>query len=557
MKNKLSKNERIRISLLIPFMLCIIGPLEIYTGNLSEFNFYLYDFIFYCILSTIVVFVVFYSFFSFIPCGISKYFYILALYFVVMSYLQNMFLNKGIANTDGSKVEWDNLQSEKITNLIIWVVIFVIVLFISFIKRDIVYSVSVKLSTIILAIFIVEFIGLVVTALGHKGVDNNYVLSGRNQYELGYDQNIIVLLLDEYSNEDFEEMLELDNDLCNELKDFTYFSNADSHYCYTLPSIPHILSGVEVDTTIEKEEWLEKIWKEEKCSSFYEELHNSEYICEIYPGYDEYVVLGDYKNIMNCFDNVDKKKPRTNGFLIYRLFEKMTLYKYVPIVAKEPFEQDYNVFTQTVIYDLEDGSIDYYNGKVYEHVVNKGLKVSDDIKNKYSFYHLGGCHGPYNTAADGTYMEDSTIEDARLGINELLKAYIQELKGMGKYEDSLIIIMADHGMHTDKNKPQPIFFIKKPYENNDKLKVSTAPISFDEYNATILDSLGLNYTKYGKSMFEWSDDDIRERELWYPEGNQKFIVYTYTGDRNQIKEKIANNDYKEVPAAGNWTWDGK
>ena len=64
--------------------------------------------------------------------------------------------------------------------------------------------------------------------------------------------------------------------------------------------------------------------------------------------------------------------------------------------------------------------------------------------------------------------------------------FLDELKNMGVYDNSTIIITADHEKIMTVDGIQPIFFIKEPYKKNDRLAVCSSPVSAEEFMPTIM-----------------------------------------------------------------------
>ena len=83
--------------------------------------------------------------------------------------------------------------------------------------------------------------------------------------------------------------------------------------------------------------------------------------------------------------------------------------------------------------------------------------------------------------------------------------YIDALKAVGIYDDTTLIIMADHGFNNtqinsvkaaglavDEDRTNPIFIIKRSGERNDKMRVVDLPTSHDAFFDTIRESMGLS-----------------------------------------------------------------
>lgn len=79
----------------------------------------------------------------------------------------------------------------------------------------------------------------------------------------------------------------------------------------------------------------------------------------------------------------------------------------------------------------------------------------------------------------------------------MLDAYLQQLKDLGIYDNSTIIITADHGSEA---RSQMIFFMKGKNETHDSMQTTNAPISLNDLVPTIVEAIGEDYAPYGQSV---------------------------------------------------------
>ena len=143
----------------------------------------------------------------------------------------------------------------------------------------------------------------------------------------------------------------------------------------------------------------------------------------------------------------------------------------------------------------------------------------------------------------------------------MLEAYLNELKTLGVYDDSTIIITSDHG---DIEYPQIIFFIKEKQEFNESLSGTNAPITLDELVPTIVQSLDKDYSEFGYSIHDFCPDQQRERLLYirdydasYPDvprydgissgGSNVYHLYNYTGNIDDQIHALQNYQYTTIP----------
>ena len=142
----------------------------------------------------------------------------------------------------------------------------------------------------------------------------------------------------------------------------------------------------------------------------------------------------------------------------------------------------------------------------------------------------------------------------------VISEYIQQMKDFHIYDTSTIIITTDHG---DFEDPNSILFIKPAGQRQDEMTISHAPISQAEFMATIAEAAGLEKEQFGKSIFDISEDESRERCTYirwydpqYPDfpgkGTNAIQEYCYTGNIETVIQMIQNEDYVSYPLADAW-----
>ena len=211
-----------------------------------------------------------------------------------------------------------------------------------------------------------------------------------------------------------------------------------------------------------------------------------------------------------------------------------------------------------------DNIINYANSDFYSDLLAKGLTINDSEK-YVIFHHLNGIHELINDE-NCIRVESSTLEDTVKGIMVMLEEYLLQLQELGVYDNSTIIITADHGTHA---YPQSVFFIKHANEHHEQMQITNAPISLDELAPTIAKITTGEYEYLGKSIYDFEENEQRERTLYigtydtgYPsvkrfdntaiDGHNVFRLYTYTGDINDYFHKYEYNIYDLVPTADSY-----
>ena len=307
---KVSFRNRILASALIMafpvMMVWILGPLEIFAGNVGELFFGTGDFFWMFLAPSLAVIAIGAVFLSMLPDKVRRFLHALIFAVSLCCYMQNLLLNQALIKTDGSKVDWALYSPYSIITTGTWIIVIYTVLLLLFwgpiekkerpIFSTVVISIFAWLSSqndiddrkkiltcvaiqilcvillwvrrichvsgwlpkerfkersetapIILSAFFVliqtvAVISLLFTNPYSVKEEKMYALSGEQEFSVAPGKNIIVLILDRYGNKAYENMLEETPEAGEILKDFTFYNNANSRYNYTFPSLTHMLT---------------------------------------------------------------------------------------------------------------------------------------------------------------------------------------------------------------------------------------------------------------------------------------------------------------------------
>lgn len=550
------KFKRIGLIMLLPMISYgVLGPLEIYFGNQHEFAFQYTDFIGMFAVLCIVTWLSASTVIAAMPEKVGNVIGGLALGIGAASYIQNMFMNVKLSEVDGSPMRWEELGSFPAINLVVWIVIIAAVLCVLFKSGggkswD---SISFALASFLSVIQLVAVAYMFITAPPAEKKEASLCISGVEQFTVSPNDNIIVFVLDSTGNTAWENALELFPDASDVLRDFVFYNNADCHYSSTFPSMVHFLTGEDFEFSGKSQDWLAKAWNSERSISFWNELEQGNYTCYLFSNDN----FGDNANLVDKFDNIYLIEMEVNKLSLARLLTEMSVYKHAPYILKPYFETLTQEFNNIIGY-TDKVTVSGVNGWFYQKLVKKKLSVNYEMENAFILHHLVGMHKPYVTNADGYLVEESTAEENMKSLFVILDEYFQQLRNLGLYDDATIIVTADHGSWNEGDR-QPIFLIKRSNETHNELQINTAPISLDDFQATILDILGKDYSQYGSSIYDWSEGSYRERTVYmnvndsdYPDVTgasfNVYYGYHYSTDKEELNRKVAGGPEEVMPA---------
>ena len=127
-------------------------------------------------------------------------------------------------------------------------------------------------------------------------------------------------------------------------------------------------------------------------------------------------------------------------------------------------------------------------------------------------------------------MKDGTYEQNAEASITLAAMYIDALKKSGAYDDTALIIMADHGYNGDYTseyefmRQAALFLVKGRGETHDTMQTSQIPVAYEDLPGAyerLMDGERSN------GIFDWQENDSRERRFLYYDFNKEDIMIEY------------------------------
>ena len=419
-------------------------------------------------------------------------------------YCQYIFMNGSLPSALGEPVDWEKLGAGRAVNTAVWCLLLalpVVYAALTLRSKALGGNAAVRYAHVLAGLFIggVQVISLVVmifTSGRSLSAHERYMLDNSEQFVVSDKKNIVTFILDAADRHYFDDMYEKEPERFGFLKDFTYYDNACMMYDATYISIPQMLSGTEELPEYDLGEWLNSSWSSDPCEAFYSRLHEAGYRVNVY---------GDFA--YNCnpfagkFDNClyqTEDTIRVNYDNVYKNLNALAAYRYMPMILKESFVSEVEDLDRAIVY--ENTSI--MDNKAY--LESLDLKVSDSGSGYFIVEHLLGTH----------WQAGGTVPERVSDCLDVLKRYTDQLKELGLYDSSTIIVTGDHGEHFGKDSV-PIWYIKPAGAHNDEMQVSHAPIHHTDFLATCIAAAGLKKdtdgSLFGRSVFDIGEDEQRER----------------------------------------------
>lgn len=488
--NKQKSIVAISVSAALVFLYLILGPVEIYYSNFDEFSFTMKDFIPEFIAVSVAVSLVSLLILILFDDKIFKAICTVIFAGLVCSYIQYMFMNNHLMDADGGLRTADEVGSFATITFIVWIAVIIVVCVISIILKKNWDKMVTYVSLILVVMQFMAIVSLVISNIGRN--KDYYWMSGKEQFNIASDENIIVLIPDSFCRGVLDDVLKEYPDAMDSFNDFTYYINANSIYNRTYMSMIHMFTGEQFDESIDRYEWTKNSFEAERPKKFFGLLKDKNYKINLYTKdilYEEFVQ--DY------FDNVEEVKIHVMHGYLFNTLLKMSTYRYVPYICKAPF--NVSMLGIETIYKYEGVAPCWKNSDVYKELMENGVSVDENISKGLFINHFSGTHIPLANDENANETGENEVSKVRTyrGAIKVLEAYISKLKEIEKYDDSTIIIFGDHGLGgTDS-----VLLIKHKNEKHDNMNVDNMETTFDDFIPTIVNEVGGDYKEFGDRVW--------------------------------------------------------
>lgn len=351
--------------------------------------------------------------------------------------------------------------------------------------------------------------------------------------EVSGGKNIIVFVLDRFDIDYYNDVVKDDPDFFSKLKGFTFFDDNISLFSRTYPGVATMITGLPYMYDRSAESWLDNVYG---TSPFLSDLKKNDYKIKLYTAdYYGYRNASSMKGTVENISSVTKYTVNDRAGLVGNMMA-LSLYRCLPSVLKSSVGVSTSSFGRVVSYNGKAPAYKVDDPRLHE-LLKDGLSA-DDSKGSYIFIHMNGCHQPYNMDEDGNRVENGASLPAIRGDFRMIYSYIDEMRRLGVYEDSTIVITGDHPSARDDGEipTQPritSLFVKQSGRSDEPLEYSHAQVCQDNLIATLVKSAGIKTENdYGRSYFEIGEGENVTRhhnfEL-YDDGDTRIIDFAVTG----------------------------
>lgn len=316
-------------------------------------------------------------------------------------------------------------------------------------------------------------------AAKHENRKGSAFFSKDGLYDTSEAGNVVVLVSDTFEGTYMNEILERFPEYKDILSDCTCYDNVTGLSVFTYFSMATLLSGRDFplgkgsqggfDWCLENQTIVDRVKSNNWDVSYY----------------SKFSPTGNLSSkISNYADGIIKPHGRPS-WTIAALLWRSSLFRSVPHPLKRHFIVYADEFEAIRQECASRGPFPYVMNDTqrYKYVSRVGLEKTGGNP-QYKVIHLNGCHNPVKIDeafrqkeyGEETPEHERMIVGAKASLN-LLRQYLDALKKAGTYDDTTVIMTADHGFNM---RFYPVFVVKEARRGRTGFAVDSSPLSLLE-----------------------------------------------------------------------------
>ena len=562
------------VSGFLSFTLCFAAPAEIVSASAGSLVARLVD-----VLPVIVgMFLLVWILLAAVACLFKKraFAVVVAVVFSVAlsCYTQALFMNVGLPQADGGVVNWDDYTTITLLSAAAWIALIAVsvVVVIRYPRKA-----QMGFCLVALALVVVQGAGVASLFVGESGASNvagrTMMVSEKGLLDVSAKTNVVEFVLDNYDTALLEQAVSEEPEMFDDFEGFTWFKDSAGSMIPTRYGNVFLLTGVlpredEPFSAFLANRYARSPYLGDIRKAGYDVGVYSETLGEQYLSADEAIQhLYRYTSNIAPLDRDAMDVPATAASLL-----RCALYRDLPWLVKPlawfyTDEVNRSMFgsgraaSDKTPYLMDDGSL-------LSRLRTEGLSTNDQDAS-YRYIHVIGAHDPFSLDRNGEEVGvgNSNPLDQAIGSMKIVETYINELKQLGVYDQTTVIVTTDHGswwcQEGEIDQPKSPIVLFKPAASvaggRDKpLAVSESPVSAGDILATVEEVIGApNSASFGESLVDKVEDGSRYRK---GEQTRYFYMTTSDGVHDQKIQKYAiNGDARDLCSWSrtNVEWDAQ
>lgn len=558
-----------------PLLLFILTPvlvsLHVYFANMPEFSAPIVS-LFSFLLPFIGIVLLFFLVFLFLmPEKIHPYMVSLLAAIGVLFWIQGYLLNWDYGVLTGVPIEWHLYPFRAVIDILVWIT--AIACFLLFSKK---LGAHLRFVSILLLAVQAFSLSVVYYNAPSPPALQAYTLSESGKMQFSEEKNIVILMLDAFQADVFQEILDKHPEYYDVFSGFTYFRNTTAQYSKTYGAVPAILTG----HWYENEVPIQRFLSDAFVDSISAKLMREGWTAHLYPMSPRTIGYSD-KYASNI---VQKSNRRAIAGEAGKLLD-VGFFRASPQALKAFWINDfhwrlanYMPFFTSKTSSLKTSATgrDFFH-PIQEFVYESQHDLSlNNPEPTLKFFHFNIPHEPFTLNEKLEYERLPSNREGffRYSITglEAARVFLEELKSNGIYDNTMIFIVSDHGggeyntgiynnktvgacpgnaqiptMHHQSGLP---LLLVKPFAAEGKhLNISDSPVSLGDILPTISSAIGLETDYPGEDVFRVPQNLDRVR---------RYLFYRFSGwNVNYLPEMIEYKITGHAWHASSWIPTGR
>ncbi|MDG5813457.1 sulfatase-like hydrolase/transferase [Chitinispirillales bacterium ANBcel5] len=538
--------EVIAVSLCFVATLFAFTPYSIYFNNAQEFTIPSAAVYSMLLFPAIALWVVLQFFLFLIPERLYNYALSLLSASTVLFWLQGNVLQWDYGVLDGRQIAWSEMRLQGMLDLILWagIITFAIV------KRRWVKRAATALAGVLLATQLVSF-AMISSGPVEPVSAHSFSIDNSQQFAFSEDKNVILLILDAFQADIMQEIIATEEHYSAMLDGFTFYRNAASAYSKTYPTMPLFLTGQWYENHMPIQRFLNRTFSRYSINS---EMLNEGWQVDLFPWVPRTIYFS-----RAMASNMRPKIGLHEQMVQIGKILDLTFFRATPHFMKSYWLNDYQwrlsgMFKQFGFF-VSDKQIDEeFSHEPHPHMAIEFTEMLTQTSRVpfntpvFKMYHLNVPHEPFFLTED---LRMERLPSGREGFlrhsvaaMEIVKRLLDTLKELEIYDESMILIVSDHGggeynagvvfdyLPAEIGTPDtlgkfidpahhqsalPLVLIK-PFSSRGDLKISDAPVSLGDIAKTIAEESGIESGGLGgENILHLKEGQDRERRYLYYE----------------------------------------
>ncbi|MBQ9504977.1 MAG: hypothetical protein IJU93_08210 [Lachnospiraceae bacterium] len=545
-------------AVMISFMLCIYAPLTYFITSRENFWFDFYDMMPPLLLAFVVLAAVVFALNALVWlfCRLSGmkafgWWVVFELVEWLYIYIQGNFLVRNLPVLNGEDVPWQEqkYQNEIVLGYVVLIALCAVAVLV--VLKLHLYRVLKAITPICIAFTAFMLLTTCLSAIpDYKQIlkrNDIPVVTRDNLMNYSSQKNFIILLTDYTDSKVMQETLDKYPEDYRIFDGFTYYRNMQGMYPFTRFAFVQLVSGETYENKGAYADFLTRALNE---SPLLLEAEKRGYRLDAYVK-DWLSFYQDPKGYTR-FSNVYSGEARISsvGDFLYH-WARMVGFRYLPYGLKKNITLRQDEFSDLMSVGAGGQERELYDwlDPAFYHILNteKAEKTEEPV---FKLIHISGAHPPFRLNRNVEYFEGEPSYESNMEATvTVIRRYLEFLKESDLFDNSVILIMADHGDSRNIGN-RPIFFVKGYEEETHEIDISQAPVSYEDLQETYRRLLDGH--SGGEGLFDWKEGDYRERRyLLYNNPLRttrisEHLLYGHVDDQDSLKPTGVVYDYFEL-----------